>query len=76
MSIYLDQAATSYPKAPGVAQAVYDSLTSESANANRSSYASAVRSSRLLYRVRKQLSTYFDFPTQIVSCSRAVLPNR
>lgn len=62
MSIYLDQAATSYPKAPGVAQAVYESLSSESANANRSSYASAVRSSRLLYRVRKQLSTYFGFP--------------
>jgi len=39
--IYLDNAATSFPKAPGVAQAVFDYLQTSGANAGRSSYQSA-----------------------------------
>ena len=33
--IYLDQASTSYPKAPSVAQAVYDYLNGSAVNVNR-----------------------------------------
>ena len=43
--IYLDQASTSYPKAPSVAQAVYDYLNGSAVNVNRGGYQAA--SSRL-----------------------------
>ncbi|MGM0431272.1 MAG: aminotransferase class V-fold PLP-dependent enzyme [Spirochaetota bacterium] len=59
MSIYLDNAATSFPKAPGVSQAVYHALNQETANANRSSYDSAVAASKLLYSTRKLVADYF-----------------
>ena len=36
--IYLDQASTSYPKAPSVAQAVYDYLNGSAVNVNRGGY--------------------------------------
>ncbi len=59
MSIYLDNAATSYPKAPGVAEAVYQAILSETANSGRASYGSSIESSRLLFTVREQLASYF-----------------
>jgi cysteine desulfurase family protein len=54
--IYLDNAATSFPKAPGVADAVKHFLTEIGANAGRSSYQSARQSSRLIYQTRKLLA--------------------
>lgn len=49
--IYLDQASTSYPKAPSVAQAVYDYLNGSAVNVNRGGYQLPIllknRSSRL-----------------------------
>ena len=39
--IYLDQASTSYPKAPSVAQAVYDYLNGSAVNVNRGGYQAA-----------------------------------
>ena len=39
--IYLDQASTSFPKAPGVAQAMMDYLTMNGVNVNRGCYSSA-----------------------------------
>lgn len=39
--IYLDQASTSFPKAPGVAQAMMDYLTMNGSNVNRGCYSSA-----------------------------------
>ena len=50
--IYLDNAATSFPKAPGVAQAVYDFLENVGANAGRSSHQAARTSSRIVYQAR------------------------
>ena len=38
--IYLDQASTSFPKAPGVAQAMMDYLTMNGVNVNRGCYSS------------------------------------
>ena len=39
--IYLDQASTSYPKAPSVARAVYDYLSGSAVNVNRGGYQAA-----------------------------------
>ncbi len=61
-SIYLDNGATSYPKAPGVAKAIYNSLTNEMGNANRSSHRASIDSSRLLFEVRELAADYFSYP--------------
>ena len=39
--IYLDNAATSFPKAPGVADSIFRFLTENGCNVNRSSYETA-----------------------------------
>ena len=39
--IYLDQASTSFPKAPSVAKAVYDYLSGSAVNVNRGGYRAA-----------------------------------
>jgi len=54
--IYLDNAATSFPKAPGVSEAVKDFLDNTGANAGRSSYSQARQSSRIIYQARKLLA--------------------
>ena len=54
--IYLDNAATSFPKAPGVADAVSRFITDIGANAGRSSYSTARQSSRIIYQIRKLLA--------------------
>jgi len=54
--IYLDNAATSFPKAPGVADAVSRFITDIGANAGRSSYSTARKSSRIIYQTRKLLA--------------------
>jgi len=54
--IYLDNAATSFPKAPGVAQAVYDYLNRVGANAGRASYKSAREASGILFEARENLA--------------------
>ena len=54
--IYLDNAATSFPKAPGVAEAVSRFITDIGANAGRSSYSTARQSSRIIYQIRKLLA--------------------
>lgn len=46
--IYLDQASTSFPKAPSVAQAVYDYLAGSAVNVNRGGY-------RAAYSVEEQI---------------------
>jgi len=54
--IYLDNAATSFPKAPGVAQAVYDYLNIVGANAGRASYKNAREASGILFETRENLA--------------------
>lgn len=54
--IYLDNAATSFPKAPGVADAVSRFITDIGANAGRSSYSTARQSARIIYQTRKLLA--------------------
>lgn len=59
--IYLDQASTSFPKAPGVAQAMMDYLTMNGVNVNRGCYSSAYSSEEVIYETRQLLAELFHF---------------
>ena len=59
--IYLDQASTSFPKAPGVAQAMMDSLTMNGVNVNRGCYSSAYSAEEVIYETRQLLAELFHF---------------
>ena len=57
--VYLDQAATSFPKAPGTADAVYRYMTGCGCNVSRGSYAGAYSAEELVYDTRIQLCRLF-----------------
>ena len=59
--IYLDQASTSFPKAPGVAQAMMDYLTMNGVNVNRGCYSSAYSAEEVIYETRQLLAEPFHF---------------
>lgn len=59
--IYLDQASTSFPKAPGVAQAMMDYLTQNGTNINRGCYSDAYSAEEVVYETRQLLSELFHF---------------
>lgn len=60
--IYLDQASTSFPKAPSVAEAVYQYLSGYSVNVGRGSYGEAYSVGAQVYETREQLCRLFHFP--------------
>ncbi len=69
--VYMDNAAGSFPKAPGVAQAVYDYLTQNGCNVGRSSYQSAADAEDEVLKARERLCALlgFDDPSHAVfSC--------
>ena len=59
--IYLDQASTSFPKAPGVAPAMMDYLTMNGVNVNRGCYSSAYSAEEVIYETRQLLAELFHF---------------
>ena len=59
--IYLDQASTSFPKAPGVAQAMMDYLTMNGVNVTRGCYSSAYSAEEVIYETRQLLAELFHF---------------
>lgn len=59
MSIYLDNAATSFPKPESVYKKVMDVMMNCGASASRGSYNKAVEASRYLYNTRKLLGELF-----------------
>lgn len=59
--IYLDQASTSFPKAPSVADAVYQYLSGFAVNVNRGSYETAYSVEEQIYDTREQLCRLFHF---------------
>ena len=59
--IYLDQASTSFPKAPGVAQAMMDYVTMNGVNVNRGCYSSAYSAEEVIYETRQLLAELFHF---------------
>lgn len=66
--IYLDHAATSYPKAPGVTQAICDYLEQNGSNVGRGSYDQAIEAEEVLHETRHLLCKllHFDSPSHVI----------
>jgi cysteine desulfurase family protein len=66
--IYFDNAATSWPKVPGVGDAMLDFLTNIGANPGRSGHRMAVESGRIVYNTREAVAKLFNAsdPLQVV----------
>jgi len=60
--IYLDNAATSYPKAPGVGDALRHFVDDIGENVNRSGY-NSVAADEMVFETREVLGEFFHFPT-------------
>ena len=57
--IYLDQASTSFPKAPGTAEAVFRFMTECGCNVSRGGYAGAYSAEELVYDTRVLICRLF-----------------
>ena len=57
--IYLDQASTSFPKAPGTAEAVFHYMTACGCNVSRGGYAGAYSAEEMVYDTRAMLCRMF-----------------
>lgn len=60
--IYLDNASTTFPKPPRVAQAVYDYMTRAGVNVNRGCYNSAYAVEGVVFETRQLLTQLFHGP--------------
>jgi cysteine desulfurase/selenocysteine lyase len=60
--IYFDNAATSWPKPPGVTEAVLHFLENVGANPGRSAHRLAVESGRIVYGTREAVAKLFNAP--------------
>ena len=61
-SVYLDNGATSYPKAPGVAEAISDFITNVGCNIGRGDYQKAYDAAGRVLEVREKLNTLVHGP--------------
>ena len=59
--IYLDQASTSFPKSPSVADAVYQYLSGCAVNVGRGGYRAAYSVEEQIFETREQLRRLFHF---------------
>jgi selenocysteine lyase/cysteine desulfurase len=59
--VYLDNGATSFPKAPGVSDAVCNYINNVGGNVGRGTYESAYTAGRIVYETRELLSSLFNF---------------
>ena len=59
--IYFDNAATSFPKAPGLAEQISCYLTANGANINRSVYESSYEAGHTVFETRELLCDFFNF---------------
>ncbi|MEK3885386.1 aminotransferase class V-fold PLP-dependent enzyme [Paenibacillus sp. PL2-23] len=73
--IYLDHAATSWPKPIAVTEAVTHAMLNDAANPGRGSHAMAVRASRVLFDARKHLAKLFNIrnPNDIAFTSNTTM---
>ncbi|MEA1972030.1 MAG: aminotransferase class V-fold PLP-dependent enzyme, partial [Candidatus Cloacimonadota bacterium] len=62
--LYFDNAATSFPKAPKVAQTVFDYIQNVGANAGRGSYSSSIEASELLFEVKENIAQLFNIKNE------------
>ena len=60
--IYLDNASTSFPKAPGTAEAMYDYVKSCGCNVSRGGYDEAYQAEELVLDTRQRLTRLFHGP--------------
>jgi cysteine desulfurase family protein len=60
--IYFDNAATSWPKPPGVAQAMTHFMNEVGANPGRSAHRLSVQSARIVYAAREAVAQLFNAP--------------
>ncbi len=60
--VYLDNGASAFPKAPGVAEAMADYLLHNGANVNRGTYQAASSAAMTVLETRMQLKELFHFP--------------
>lgn len=58
--IYLDNAATSFPKPPEVIEAVRNAMVFYGANPGRSGYDLSVKSAEMVYQARSDLNVFFN----------------
>jgi|GEM_PF-813502 len=58
--IYLDNAATSWPKPPGVAQAMADFLEEAGGNPGRSGHRLSIEAGRIVYDARERIAELFN----------------
>jgi len=75
--IYFDNAATTFPKPPGVARAVFRAVEHMGGNPGRGGHALALQSARAVYRVREQAAALFglDRPENVIftqNCTHAL----
>mgnify|MGYP000919099939 FL=1 len=61
-AIYLDNAATSWPKPPGVAAAIVQFLEQSAANPGRSGHRMSVEAARMVYQAREEIASLFGAP--------------
>lgn len=61
-AIYLDNAATSWPKPPGVAQAMSYFVNEVGANPGRSGHRKSIESARMVYAARQAVANLFNAP--------------
>lgn len=71
MGIYLDNAATSYPKPQQVAKSMYDFMINNGSSSGRGSYQRAMQSDFLVYETRKLVGELFNFkdPKKVIFTS-------
>ncbi len=60
--IYFDNAATSWPKPPGVAEAMTSFLSEVGANPGRSGHRQSVEAARIVYSAREAVAELFNVP--------------
>lgn len=60
--IYMDNASTSFPKAPDVARAMSDFVLYNGCNINRGDYQQAYEAADMVFDTRRRLSALFNFP--------------
>ena len=58
-AIYLDNAATSWPKPPGVAEAMLRYMGELGANPGRSAHRMSIQAARVIYRLREKIAAMF-----------------
>ena len=59
--VYLDNGATSFPKAPGVARSISDYILNVGTNVNRGAYSASYKAENTLYETRELICQLFNF---------------